>query len=94
MAKPQPAVDFEQPDRLRRLKHGAGDPKALSRTPQERPITDRLRRGHQQQPPCVLGQDLQALHEAVLDPTGHRHRAGQPEPSRQLRRRKPPRQFQ
>ena len=59
MAKPHPAVDLDQPGRLRRLERRARDPEPLRRTPQQRRIAGRLRRRHQQQPLGVLRQRLQ-----------------------------------
>ena len=45
----------------------------------------------QQQPPGLRGQRVQLPPEALLDPARQRHRAGQPEPARQLRRASAPR---
>ena len=50
-------------------------------------LPGRLGRHEQQQAPGPSGQSLDAPPESLLDAARERHRAGQPEPARQLRRR-------
>ena len=91
MAKAHPAVDLQQPGALGRLELGGRDPEALRRSPQERRIAERLRRGHQQQLPRLRRQVLKSLQESLLHPALERYRDRQPEPARQLCGRQSPR---
>jgi hypothetical protein len=84
MAKPHPAVDVDQPGRLRRLECRSSDRVPPGSPPQERRVAGWLRCCHEQQPPGVRRQCLKPPQEALLDPSGQRHRAGQPEAARQL----------
>ena len=90
MTKAHPTVDFDQAGRLRRLEHRARDPEPLGCPPQKRAVTERLRRRGQQKALGLRRKGLQPVHKALLDPARQRERSGQPEPARQLRRRKPP----
>ena len=76
MAKAHPAVDLDQPGAPRPAR--APRPVIPSRSAarhSKRRIADRLGRGDQQQPPGVLGQRLEPLQEALLDPALERERA-------------------
>ena len=72
-----PAVDLDQPGRFGRLQRAAVDPQLVGRAPEQRRIAGRLRGGQQQQPPGVLGQRLQAVAKALLDPPRQPRAAGQ-----------------
>ena len=72
----------------------AVDPEAPARAPDQRGVADRLGGGRQQQALRIARQRLHAPHEALLDAVPHRPRVQQPEPARQLRRRRPARQLQ
>ena len=94
MTKPHPAVHVDQPVGLRGLERPGVDRESLRGPPQQRWIASWLSRRHEQQPPSVLRQRLEAPREAALDPSGQRQRAGQPEAARQLPCAEPPRELQ
>ena len=93
IAKPHAGADLQQPGRLRRLEHGAGDPQLLGGTPHERRVAGRLGRRHQHEASRALGQGVEPLNGALLDATRQR-RGRRGEAARQLRRRQPARQLQ
>jgi hypothetical protein len=94
MQEGDPFADRQQPFRLDRSRRREPDPEPLGRAPDEQRIVDRLRRGHQQQQPCLVGKRLEPPQEALLDPPRQRVRPLRPEPSRQLRRGQSARQLQ
>ncbi len=92
MPEPYPRTELGQP-RLRRRSRGLGtDPEPARGPPHPHRIAGRIGRRQQQQPPRLRWQGVDAPAEAVLNPP--RQRAGQPEPARQLRRRRRARQLQ
>ena len=93
MPEPHAGAEFQQAGlgcRRRRLR---GDPEPLGCPPHQHRIADRLGRRELQQPPGVGRKRVQPPPEALLDPPRERHRAGEREPARQLRRRQAPRQL-
>ena len=94
MPELHPGTELHQARVHRGRRRLGGYAQPPGRPPDQRKVAVRLGRRHQQQPPGRRGQRLQLPAEALLDPLRQRHRAGQAEPARQLRRRQPPRQLQ
>ena len=94
MPKPHPRAELHQPRPYGRFPGLCGDPHPRRGPPHQQQVTRRIRRRQRQQPPRLGRQTLQLPPETVLDPPRQRHRRGQPEPARQLRRSQPPRQLQ
>ena len=69
-------------------------PSRSAALPQQQWIPNRVRRRDQQQTSRVLGERLKASNEALFDPSRKRVRPQHPEPTGQLCRRQPARQFE
>jgi hypothetical protein len=67
MAKPNPAVDFENARRLRRVHHSISNSQSRGGAPQQSRVAGRLPSGYQQQLLRVLRQRLEPIDEALLD---------------------------
>jgi len=94
MPEPHLGAELDQPRLHRRHSVLNTDPEPPGCPPHQRRVTRRLGRRGQHQQPGIFRQVLDPPPEALLDPPKQRSRAGQSEPARHLRRRKPARQFE
>jgi hypothetical protein len=94
MTKSHPRAELDQPLLDRRSLRLSTDAEELRSPPDQQRVADRICSGQHQQPPRLLGQTLELAAVALLDSTRQRRRTRETEPTRQLHRRQPPRQFQ
>ena len=92
MPELHPRAELGQTCLCRRSRGQGADPESPRGPPHQHRIAGRIGRRQQQQPPRLRRQGVNTTAEAVLNPP--RQRAGQPEPARQVRRRRRARQFQ
>ena len=93
MAEHDPKPDGQQTFCLDDVRGRLGDTEELGRTPQQRWVADRIRRGHDEQPLCVARERGQPPREALLDAGRQGKGLLQAEAARELRGRQPSRQL-
>ncbi len=84
MPEPHLPAELHQPRMRGRLTRVRRDRQPAGSLPHQRGIAGRIGRRQLQQPPRLARQGSHLPAEALLDRAGQRHRAGQPEPARQL----------
>ena len=94
MTEPHARVELDQPGLDCGCRSVSPDREPLGRSPNQRGVADRVRGRDLQQAPCLGRKPVEPPPEALLDPARQRHRAGEPEPARELSGRHPPRQLQ
>ena len=94
MPEPHPRTDIDQACGLGRCRLVGADPEQRCRALEQRHVADGLGRREQQQLSGLARERFELPHEALLDATGERQPAREPESARDGRGRQPARQLQ